>query len=66
MPLQRRREQTPRVEPVAAPKEERARVEEAPPSIIVSAVILSFNRARALRRAIEALEKSSERERLEI
>ena len=67
MPLQRRREQTPKVIPdVAAPKEKPAQIEEAPPPIVVSAVILSFNRAAALRRAIEALEKSTDRERLEI
>jgi GT2 family glycosyltransferase len=48
------------------PLEERPPAEPAPPPIRVTALVVSRNRVDLLRRAIEALEKSEEREKLEI
>jgi GT2 family glycosyltransferase len=48
------------------PAEERQEQPEAPKPIRVTALIVSYNRAAMLRRAIEFLEKSEERDKLEI
>ena len=48
------------------PVEEPQEPPEAPKPIRISALIVSYNRAAMLRRAIESLEKSDEREKLEI
>jgi len=50
------------IEPAQKPE----RLEPEPQGPRVSAILVSYNQAPALRRAIEALEKSQERERLEI
>ncbi len=50
------------VEPAQKPE----RVETEPQVPRISAIIVAYNQADALRRAVEALEKSKERERLEI
>jgi GT2 family glycosyltransferase len=67
VPLQR--PANPRVtlasEPVD-PAQKPERIDEEPQGPRVSAIIVAYNQAPALRRAIEALEKSKERERLEI
>ncbi len=49
-----------------APAQKPARVEEEPQGPRVSAILVGFNQAPALRRAIAALERSRDRERLEI
>ncbi len=59
--------QPPTVEKQRAEKPEGARQEaDGPSGPRVSVVLVAFNQAPALRRAIEALERSQERERLEI
>src|SRR5437016_7961143 len=50
------------IEPAGKPE----RIEEEPQGPRVSAIIVAFNQASALRRAIQALEASKNRERLEI
>ena len=67
MPLSR--PANPRVNPTGEsiePAQKPARVEEEPQGPRVSAILLGYNQAPALRRAIEALERSRDRERLEI
>src|SRR5260370_21454729 len=51
------------LDPIAAPE---TQASEEVPAIKVTAILVAHNRAAALRRAIEALERSEERERLEI
>jgi GT2 family glycosyltransferase len=67
VPLQR--PANPRVtvasEPVD-PAQKPERIDEKPQGPRVSAIIVAYNQAPALRRAVEALEKSKERDRLEI
>ena len=70
MPLTRRKDETRRDEarreaPVATLELPREAVEE-PAEPRVTAILIGYNQAPALRRAIEALERSTNRERLEI
>ena len=67
MPLSR--PANPKVNPTGEsiePAQKPARVEEEPQGPRVSAILVGFNQAPALRRAIAALERSRNRERLEI
>jgi glycosyltransferase involved in cell wall biosynthesis len=64
-----RRSAKPQVNPsgeTTEPAQKPERVQEEPLGPRVSAILVAFNQAPALRRAIQALEKSQDRERLEI
>ena len=66
MPLQRLK--TPKVEKKELPQEalQREQAEPPPPPIRISALVVSHQRADLLRRAIESLERSRDREKIEI
>ncbi len=66
MPLQRLK--TPKVEKKELPQEplQLEQQEPPPPPIRISALVVSHNRADRLRRAIESLERSKDREKVEI